>query len=151
MKSYRRILVPVAAGGQNDLVLQRAAELAQAQKTQMLVVHVIDTRSGFEPDGPAAALPNESAARRAPEAQKRLDLQLARNNLAWVESKVVWGEPKSVLADVIRGWKPDLVVACAGHLPQGVNENNADILTVGCNSFFRRMAEAFRFPVPKHA
>jgi nucleotide-binding universal stress UspA family protein len=150
MKTYRRILVPISAGSQSDILLHRAAELAQTQRAQMLVVRVLDTRSGFEPDGPAALLPEEAAARRAPDVKKRLDLQLARNNLGWAEAKVVWGEPKVVLAEAIRNWEPDLVVACAGHLPQGIAEG-ADILTVGCHSLFRRLSEAFHHPAPGHA
>lgn len=150
MKTYRRILVPISAGGQSDILLQRAAELAQAQRAQMLVVRMLDTRSGFESDGPAAALPGELAARRAPDVKKRLDLQLARNNLGWAEAKVVWGEPEAVLAEVVRGWAPDLVVACSGHLPQGIAEG-ADILTIGCRGLFRRLAETFHHAVPRHA
>jgi hypothetical protein len=150
MKTYRRILVPIPSGGQGDILLQRAAELAQTQHTQMLVVRVLDTRSGFEPDGPAAMLPGEAAARRAPDVRKRLDLQLARNNLGWAEANVLWGEPKTVLADVIRNWAPDLVVACAGLLPQEIAED-ADILTVGCRSLFGRLAGALHYHTPRHA
>lgn len=150
MKTYRRILVPISADGQGDILLQRAAELAQGPRTQMLVVRVLETRSGFEPDGPAAVLPGEAAARRAPDVKKRLELQLARNNLSWAEAKVVWGETKALLADVIRTWEPDLVVACAGHLPQGIAEG-ADILTVSRRSVFRRLAEALHHPAPGHA
>ena len=150
MKTYRRILVSIPSGGQSDIVLHRAAELSQIQRAQMLVVRVIDTRSGFEPDGPAASLPGEAAARRAPEVKKRMDLQLARNNLGWAEAKVVWGEPEAMLADVIRSWEPDLVVACAGNLPQGIADG-ADILTVGCRSLFFRLAEVFHHPAPGHA
>lgn len=150
MKTYRRILVPVPAGGQSDILLQRASELAHSQRTQMLVVRVLDTRSGFEPDGPAAVLPGEAAARRAPGVRKQLDLQLARNNLGWVEAKVVWGEPKSVLADLIRDWQPDLVVACAGQLPSGIAES-VDIFTVGRRSWLKRLAETFQVPSLRHA
>jgi len=150
MKIYRRILVPLTMEGQNDIQLQRAAELAQNQRAQMLVLRVLDTRSGFEADGPAAVLPEEAAARRAPDVKKRLDLQLARNNLGWAEAKVVWGEPKVVLSDVVRSWDPDLVIACAGHLPHGIGEG-ADILTVGCRSLFSRLTEVFHHPTPRHA
>lgn len=150
MKTYRRILVPISAGDQSDFLLQRAAELAQAQRTQMLVVRVLDTSSGFEPDGPAAILPGEAAARRAPEVMKHLDLQLARNNLGWAEAKVVWGETKTVLAEIVRSWDPDLVVAGAGYLPQGIADG-ADILTVGRRSLFRRLAEVLHHPTPRHA
>ena len=150
MKTYRRILVPLSADGQSDVLLHRAAELAQAQDAKMLVVRVLDTRSGFEPDGPAAILPGEAAARRAPDVKKRLDLQLARNNLAWVEAKVVWGEPTAVLPDVIRNWQPDLVVTFTSHLPQ-LAVDGVDVLTVSRPSVFRRLAEAFQNPSPRHA
>jgi len=150
MKTYRRILVPLSADGQSDLLLQRAAELAQAQDAKMLVVRLLDTRSGFEPDGPAAVLPSEAAARRAPDVKKRLDLQLARNNLAWVEAQVVWGEPNAVLTDVIRNWQPDLLVTFASRLPQEVTDG-VDALTVSRPSVFRRLAEVFHYPTPRHA
>jgi hypothetical protein len=145
MKSYSRILVPIPAGGQGDILLQRAAELAHSQRTHMLVVRVLDTRSGFEPDGPAAMPSGEAAARHATGVRKRLDLQLARNNLGWVEAKVVWGEPKAVLTDLIRVWQPDLIVACSGQLPQTIAEG-VDIFTVGRRSWHKRLAEVLQFP-----
>lgn len=150
MKTYRRILVPVIDGSQSDILLNRAAELAQAQRTEMLVVRVLDTRSGFEPDGPAAALPGESAARRAQEVKKRLDLQLARNNLAWVEAKVVWGDPEIVLKEIVGTWEPDLVVASSGSMLRGV-AGETDILTVVGRGLFRRLSEALIPPAPRHA
>lgn len=150
MKNYRRILVPLLSSSQSDIVLQRATELALAERSQLLVVRILDTRSGFEPDGPAAILPDEAAARLAPDAQKRLELQLARNDLGWAEAKVVWGIPSAALAEIIRSWKPDLVLGCSGHLPNGI-ASGVDILTVGCNSMFRRLADALRLPVPEHA
>jgi len=38
MKTYRRILVSIAAAGETHILLQRAAGLAQAQQAQLLVV-----------------------------------------------------------------------------------------------------------------
>jgi nucleotide-binding universal stress UspA family protein len=150
MKTYRRILVPLPAGGQNDFLLSRAAELARTQNAKMLVVRVLDTSNGFESDGPAAVLPGDAASRRAPEVKKRLELQLARNNLGWVEAKVAWGEPVTVLADVIRSWQPDLMVTLAGHLPQALTDG-VDALTVSRPGLFSRLAEAFHHPSPRHA
>lgn len=149
MKNYRRILVPILAGSQSDVLLHRVAELAQVSRTQMLVVHVLDSHSAIPSDGPAGALPGELTARRAPEAMKRLELQLARNNLAWAEAKVVWGDPQVLLADIIRTWAPDLVVTC-NQLPQGLVQG-PDTLTVGCRSLFRRLAQTLHQGVPGHA
>lgn len=150
MNTYQRILVPVPVGGHGDVLLHRAAELSRSHGAQMLVVHVIDTRSGFEPDGPAGVLPGEAAARCVPEVKKRLDLQLARNNLGWAEAKVVWGEPRARLAEVIHAWKPDIVVTCDGHLPQGIAPE-ADILIVGCASWLRRLTRVRQQPALQYA
>lgn len=150
MKAYRRILVPITSTGQGDILLQRAAELAQAQRAQMLALRILDTRSGIAPDGPAAVLPGEAAARRAPGAKKQLDLQLARMNLGWAEARVVWGEPIVLLTEIIRAWEPDLVVACAGQLPYGITED-ADTLTVACGGLFKRLSGMLNNPAPRHA
>ncbi len=150
MKTYRRILVPLTAAGQCDTLLCRAAEIAQEHNAKMLVLRVLDIRSGFAPDGPAALRPEEAAARRAPNVKKRLDLLLARNNLGWAEAKVQWGEPKKVLAEVIDSWQPDLVLACAGDLPQGF-VHGSDLLTVNCRSLLKRLIEVFHHPVHRPA
>lgn len=152
MKTYRRILVPIAADRQAEILLHRAGELAATahSRARMLVLRVLDTRSGFEADGPAGCLPGERAARRLPDARQRLDLLLARGNLSWAEAKVVWGEPQTVLAEVIRDWSPDLVVACADQLPRGVAPG-ADVLNVGCRGLFGRLADVFHLPAAGHA
>ena len=103
MRNYHRILVRISAGGQGDILLHRAAELAQGPARANAGGAVLDTRSGFEPDGPAAMLPGETACTtRAGRQESAWNLQLARNNLGWAEAKVVWGEPQAMLADVIR-------------------------------------------------
>ena len=150
MKAYRRILVPLPAAGQCDTLLCRAAEIAQEHNAKMLVLRVLDIRSGFAPDGPAALWPEEAAARRAPNIKKRLDLLLARNNLGWAEATVQWGEPKMVLVEAINTWQPDLVLACAGDLPHGLAPN-ADLLTVNCRNLFKRLIGVFHYPVHRPA
>jgi nucleotide-binding universal stress UspA family protein len=149
MKTYRRILVSIAAGGETNILLQRAAGLAQAAQAQLLVVRVLDGRSGFAPDGPAAAWPPDVAARRVPETKRRLDLLLAQNDLGWAESRVVWGEPEDQLAHIVRTWEPDLVVTGAGDLPREVT-NGADTLKVGRRSWFSRLWDALS-PAPAPA
>lgn len=152
MKSYRRILVPVPGDGRAEILLHRAGEFAATApaRVRMLVLRVLDTGSGFESDGPVGSLPGERAARLLPDAKKRLDLMLARGNLSWAETKVAWGEPGIVLAEVIRDWSPDLVVACDGQLPGGV-ASGADVLNVGCSGLFRRLTEAFHLPAAGQA
>jgi nucleotide-binding universal stress UspA family protein len=151
MKAYQRILVPVPADGRADILLHRAAELAAAHpRVRLLALRVVDSRTGFESEGPAGSLPGDRAARRVPEARKRLDLALSRANLSWAEAKVTWGEPRAVLADVARDWSPDLVVACAGELPASLAPG-ADVLSVGCRGLFARLADAIHLPAAGHA
>jgi nucleotide-binding universal stress UspA family protein len=138
MKTYRRILVSIAAGGETEILLQRAVALTHGHQAQLLVVRVLDTRGGFEPDGPAASLRGDALARRVPETKRRLDLLLAQNNLSWAEAKVVWGVPQAELVQITRTWKPDLVVACDGHLLREI-ANGADTLNVGRRNWFSRL------------
>lgn len=151
MKTYQRILVPVPADGRADILLHRAAELAAAHpRVRLLALRVVDSRSGFESEGPAGNLPGDRAARRVPEAKKRLDLALSRAKLSWAEAKVAWGEPRAVLAEVVRDWSPDLVLTCSGELPAG-SANGADVLSVGCRGFLARLADTFHLPAAGHA
>jgi nucleotide-binding universal stress UspA family protein len=138
MKTYRRILVSLANAGETEVLLQRAAGLAHVNQAQLLVVRVLDTRSGFEADGPAASLPEAAASRRAPETKRRLDLLLAQNDLGWAESLVVWGDPKVMIAKLIRTWEPDLIVAGECHLPRQV-AHRLDTLEVRSRSGFSRL------------
>lgn len=142
MRTYRRILLPIFSQGQSDILLHKVTELAQRQHTRLLVVRVLDTR-GMQPDGPAATLPGEILSRRAPDILKRLDLQLARNNLAWAETKVVWGAPHDALSAVIRSWKPDLLVTSERHLPEDI-AHGADILKVARGNIFDRLTGTLR-------
>ena len=144
MKAYRRILVSITAGSETDILLQRAAGLSRADQAQLLVVRILDTRNGFEADGPAASLPGDAVARHAPEAKRRLDLLMAQNNLGWAESKVVWGVPQAMLTDLVRTWEPDLVVASEGRLSKEI-ANGADILKVASRSWFSRLRDVL-FP-----
>jgi len=155
MKAYQRILVPIPADGRGEILLRRAAEMLPTSRGNMMVVQVLDTRSGFESDGPAGSLPGERAARQVPGAKKRLDLLLARNNLAWAESRVLCGEPHPAMTEFIRSWKPDLVVTCARVSPEELAYDLAadlpDVLTVKCHSLFGRLGGAFGQAAHGHA
>ena len=140
MKTYRRILVPIFSASQTALLLHRVSDLVQGGSAQLLVARILDTHSGYESDGPAGMLPEESAVRRARDAGKRLDLQLARHNLAWAEARVLWRNPKAAIADVVDTWAPDLVVTIAGGFPEGFADG-ADILRVGRRNLLGRLAD----------
>ncbi len=140
MKIYRRILVPIFSAGQTALLLHRVSDLVQGGSAQLLVARILDTHSGFESDGPAGMLPEETAVRRARDARKRLDLQLARHNLAWAEARVLWRDPKAALAEVVDAWSPDLVVTIAGGFPESLADG-ADILTVDRRKLLGRLAD----------
>lgn len=149
MSIYQRILLPIFSQDQGDILLHKVTDLAQHQTTQLLVVRILDSR-GMEPDGPAASLPGEILSRRAPDILRRLDLQLARSNLSWAESRVVWGDPEVALAEAIRGWKPDLVVTCESHLSEEI-ARGADILKVGRYGLLKRVADSLRHFAFQHA
>ncbi len=150
MKSYRRILVPIFNNGQSEELLQAAGDIAVGQRSQVLIARIIDTSSWLESDGPAGRLPGEIASRRAFDAMRRLDLQLARHRLAWAEARAVWGNPATELAQLIERWRPDLVLTCRGQLPHDVPEG-VDLLHTAGRSFLRQLAETFLQPSHGHS
>ena len=147
MKTYRRILVPIFNNRESEDLLHAVKNVAVGHRPQVLIVRLLDPKSGFESDGPAGQLPGEIAARRVPEAMRRLDLQLARHNLAWVETRSIWRNPEAELAELIRSWHPDLVVVRRGHAAQGIPED-IDLLHAASRGFLRQFADAFMMPVP---
>lgn len=150
MKNYHRILVAIPNGARGDALLQRAAALTHGQNSKLMVVRTLDTRSGVESDGPLGMLPEDRAGRLLPAAKRNLDLQLARNNLGWAEATVAHGEPMGVLDELIRSWRPDLLLACANDLPDSI-ATGVDILSVGCTGLFGRFLDNFRQPAVNHA
>ncbi len=148
MKSHRRILVPYTPGLQGESLLRRAGEIATSEQAELLVLQVLDTRSGFESDGPAGSLAGEQAARRLPAQKKRLEQRLAQYGLAWAKSAVRCGEPRTVLADLVQTWRPDLIVS-RDRLPQAVTgrvgQKVPEVMMLARDSLFERMAEFF-FP-----
>lgn len=147
MKAYRRILVPMPADGRGEILLRRAAELLPGGQGELLVLRVLDSRSGFTADGPAGSLPGEREIRRLPGEKRRLDLLLARHNLGWAQSRVLVGEPQPTMVACIREWRPDLVVTCA-RLPDGGTDDTAagmspDVLRVKCHGLLARWGGAW--------
>lgn len=134
MKPSQRILVPFTHGHSGAALLRHAGELAESRQAELLVVSVVDTRSGFEPDGPAANLPGERAARLAPAEQKRLENELVRHGLVRAAVSVIWGEPRAALSALIERWQPDTIV-CDGRtrrmLPARMNQDGPELLTIG--------------------
>jgi nucleotide-binding universal stress UspA family protein len=150
MKTYRRILVPIYRHGQAESLLGTLQDIVADGHPQVMVVRIVAPDSFAEPDGPAAMLPEERAARQAGEARRRLDLLLARLGLGWVESQVVWRSPAARLREIVAEWHPDLVIACRGEriadLPAGV-----DVLATAGHGLLRRLADLFTAPQPRHA
>lgn len=155
MKAYQRILIPMPADGRGEILLRRAAGMLPHGRGEMMVVQVLDTRSGFESDGPAGRLAGDRVARQVPGARKRLDLLLARNNLAWAEARVLCGEPRPTMTGFIRQWQPDLVVTCAdlhpADLAHDLTVEPPDVLTVKCSGLFDRLGGAFGQTAHGHA
>lgn len=154
MKTRQRILVPYTPGRSGAALLRRAGEIAASREADLRVVHVLDTRTSFEPDGPAGALAGERAARRAPAAQKRLEQDLKQHGLGHAQGTVIWGEPGSALAALIGSWHPDLVV-CDGRIsrmfPARASQQGPEMMTLGGNGLFARLARLVFPHAQRHA
>lgn len=154
MKTRQRILVPLTHGHSGSALLRRAGEIAADGEAELLVVSVLDTRSGFEPDGPAGSLPGERAARFAPAERKRLERDLVRHGLGQARATVIWGEPRAALSTLIRSWRPDTIV-CDGRtrrlLPARTHREGPQMMRVGRPGAFARLAGVFFPPAQRHA
>jgi hypothetical protein len=148
MKTRQRILVPFTHGHSGSALLRHAGEIALSGDVELLVASVLDTRSAFDPDGPAASLPGERAARLAPAEQKRLEHDLKRHGLARAEATVIWGEPRTALSTLIHHWCPDTIV-CDGRtrrmLPARMPEGGPELVMLHRNGAMARLA-GFFFP-----
>jgi hypothetical protein len=154
MKSRQRILVPFTHGYSGSALLRRASEIAASAEIELLVVSVLDTRSGFELDGPAGNLPGERAARLAPAEQKRLEHDLMRHGLDRAQATVIWGEPRAALSALIRSWCPDLVV-CDGRtrrmMPARKSPEGPEMMRIGREGAFARLTGFFHPQAHGHA
>lgn len=151
MKTRQRILIPFTHGHSGAALLRRAGEIAAAESADLLVVSVLDTRSGFDLDGPAGSLPGERAARLAPAEQQRLERDLSRHGLDQAQATVIWGEPRAALAALIERWRPDTIV-CDGRtrrmLPARMEDGGPALLRLGGQGAFARLAGAL-LPAPQ--
>lgn len=146
MKTRQRILIPFTHGYSGSTLLRRASDLVASGDVELLLASVLDTRSGFDIDGPAGNLPGERAARLAPAEQKRLEHDLIRHGLDQAQATVIWGEPRTAIANLIGSWRPDLVMcdAWTRHLlPASTNQESPEIMRIGRNAAFTRLAEFF--------
>lgn len=154
MKTRQRILVPFTHGHSGSALLRRASEIATSGDVDLLVVSVLDTRSGFDSDGPAGNLPSERAARLAPAEQKRLEHELMRHGLGQAQATVIWGEPRATLSALIRSWNPDLVV-CDGRtrrmLPARTSQEGPEMMRIDRGNAFARLAGFFLPQAQGHA
>ncbi|MDQ1313935.1 MAG: universal stress protein [Pseudomonadota bacterium] len=146
MKTRQRILIPFTHGYSGSALLRRASDIVASGDVELLLASVLDTRSGFDIDGPAGNLPGERAARLAPAEQKRLEHDLIRHGLDRAQATVIWGEPRSALATLIGSWRPDLVVCDSWTrrmLPARTSKEGPEIMRIGRNGAFTRLAEFF--------
>jgi hypothetical protein len=110
----RRVLALVDLTARGQVVIRHAREIALGHEAELMVVHVIDTRTTVEPDGPCGWLvAAERFSRRVPRAAERLELALARSDAAWAESAVLCGDTDHELSDLLARWQPDVVAADA--------------------------------------
>ncbi|WP_288013783.1 universal stress protein [Diaphorobacter sp.] len=154
MKARQRVLIPFTHGHSGSALLRRAGEISAAADVELLVVSVLDTRSGFEADGPAGTLPGDRAARLAPPEQKRLEHDLMRHGLDQAKATVIWGEPRTALSALIRSWRPDLVV-CDGRtrhmLRAHADQEGPALMTIGRDGPLARFTGLFLPQTQGHA
>ena len=154
MNTHQRILVPLTHGHSGSALLRRAGEIARSREVDLLVVSVLDIRSGFEADGPAGTLPGDRAARLAPAEQKRLELDLLRHGLERARATVIWGEPRTAVGALIQSWRPDLVV-CDGRtrrmLPARTCQDGPEMLRIGRDGAWARLTGLLFSPTQEHA
>lgn len=128
MEDYRRILV-LTDNRQIDAILRRTTFARGIPDAAILVAQFIDSHRVGGTDGPAGALPEDLAARQVPALRRRLDLKLSQHNLGWVESRVLCGSPTRLLAELLREWRPGLLITGVGVLPPGA-ALDVDVLSV---------------------
>jgi nucleotide-binding universal stress UspA family protein len=146
MKPYQRILVPLTHGHSGAALLRQTSEIALPGRSAVLVVSVVDTRSGFDLDGPAGNLPGERAARLVPAEQRRLEHELLRHDLRTAQVSVIVGEPRTALSEIIQSWRPDTIVCDArtrSLLPASTLWEGPDLLDIGRHGAFARLAGFF--------
>lgn len=146
MKNHRRILVTLPDDARADALLRQASQDAVQGASKLLALKVLDTRSGFEPDGPAAVFTSERLARQLPAARAVLKRQMERHNLAWAETRVVCDEPGLAISACVRDWRPDLVIDCADFLSDDnrfEGDDPPDVLHVACHGLWHRLGEGF--------
>lgn len=115
MKTYRRILVPTFSSCPSLAQLNRCSELAARGDCKVRVLRFFDPSHIFESDGPAGIFPQEALiAGKVSDTRQRLRQLLDRNGLGWVQSSVVVGDPKQLLARELKAWLPDLVIVTKG-------------------------------------
>lgn len=107
----RRVMALVDLAARGEQVIRHAAACCRGGEAALLAVHVADGRSLVDSDGPCGYfLAAERGARRMPDAARRLDQLLARNQAAWAESAVLTAGSSADLRALIERWRPDLVV-----------------------------------------
>jgi hypothetical protein len=96
--------------GRGGLALLREAA-AQANAGALIrVVRILDTRSGFDADGPAGQLPDERVARRVAAERQALVAAVHNAGIPPCQIDVLWGEPAVTLAALIASWRPERVL-----------------------------------------
>lgn len=120
MAIYRRILALADISANGEAVARRAAQMALAHNATLAVAALVDYTPGFECDHIPFRTPQEMREAIARDVAGKLDDMVARIGLGGAEVIVAGGDAEKAGADLVRSWRPDLVLV-GSHAPHGLD------------------------------
>jgi nucleotide-binding universal stress UspA family protein len=124
MTTYHRILALVDVGRRGDQVMLRATELAAAHKAALAVAAIVDYVPGFECDHVPFRSPQEMQRAIVRDVAEKLGESVRRLGIGGAEVVVVSGTESQAASDLMRSWRPDLVLV-GSHAPHGLQKSAA--------------------------
>lgn len=125
MTIYHRVLALVDIGRRGDQVMLRAAELAAAHKAELAIAAIVDYAPGFECDHIPFRSPQEMQRAIVRDVADKLGEKACRLGIGGAEVIVSSGREDEAVADLMRSWRPDLVLV-GSHAPHGLQKAVAE-------------------------
>lgn len=110
MRSYQRILTINDACHSAEPVVRRAAQLAQLYRASLALACVVDYPAGLETDHVPFKTPVEMRKAIVADVGEKMRKLAEAAGAAGAELIIAEGTSRQVSADLVRSWRPDLVV-----------------------------------------